>query len=272
MVTPEAPDVITLVGAARHGDRDAFAALVARYERPLRSYLHRMSGSPDDAADIYQDTVLKAFEQLPHFRGEASFKTWLFRIASSTAIDWLRGRSRWAEDAQDTAKAAAIADPGFRSALRALTAASEQTRFEVKEHVSHCFTCVARTLPPEQQLALLLRDVYDFTNAAGATVLDKTEAAFKHLVHEARGTMTAVFERRCALVGKGGACWQCRELSELLRGPDETARQLADLDPRGPRTLADRLEIVREVDPLHAAGTDLHAFLLHQLRAANKYG
>lgn len=268
MVTP---DDSRLLDAARGGDRTAFERLVAPHLGALRSYLHRMSGSPDDAEDLVQDALLKAFEQLAGFRGDSSFKTWLFRIGSNAAIDHLRGRRRWTEDAQDRAKAEAVADPEFVPAARRAAAAGPAGLYEMREHVSYCLTCIAKTLPPDEQAALLLRDVYGLSNDDGAAALDKTTAAFKHLVHDARRTMEAVFERRCALVSKTGPCWQCKELAGFFRGPEERDRQAGAL-PLGPGADLDaRLRVVREHDPTTGVGRDVHAFLARQLRRANGY-
>ena len=119
-------------------DRERFAELVRPLERPLRSYLYRLCASPDVVDDLYQTALLRAFEQRHAFRGEASFKTWLFRIASHAAIDHLRRSRRWEPDAQDRARAAAIADPDFGPAVQALGATGPETRYEVHEHVAYC--------------------------------------------------------------------------------------------------------------------------------------
>lgn len=264
-------DETRLLEAARAGEAPAFEALVAPHVRALRSYLLRMSGSPDDADDLVQDTLVKAFEQVAGFRGEASFKTWLFRIASNTAIDLLRTRKRWAEDAQDRAKADAAADTEFAPRAREAATAGPHGLYEMREHVSFCFTCVAKTLPPDQQAALLLRDVYELSNEEGARATDKTVAAFKHLVHDARATMDAIFERRCALVSKTGACWQCRELAGFFRGAEERDRQASALPLRAGTDLDTRLRVVRESDPATGPGRDLHVFLARHLRRVNGY-
>jgi RNA polymerase sigma-70 factor (ECF subfamily) len=263
-------DERTRLDAARQGDRAAFEALAAPLLASLRSYLARMAGSPDDADDLVQDTLLRAFEQLGQFRGEASFKTWLFRIASNAAIDWLRMRRRWTEDAQDRAKAAAIADPEFVPAARA-AAAGPHGLYEMREHVSFCFTCIAKTLAPAERAALLLRDVYELSNEEGAAATGTTVAAFKHRVHDARRTMEAIFERRCALVSKSGVCWQCKELAGFFRGAEERDRQAAALPLAPGSGWDDRLLVVRDHDPTTGVGHEVHAFLARQLRRANGY-
>ncbi len=252
-------------GTAPTPEQAEFSAAVEPHERALRAYLYRLCGSPDDVDDLYQDVVLRAFEQRRSFRGEASFRTWLFRIASNRTIDYFRARKRWEPEAQDRARAAAIADPEFRPAVRALVESTPQSEFEMREHVSHCFTCVAKTLPPEEQMALLLREVYDFSDQDGAAVLGKSLPAFKHLVHDARATMTGVFDARCALINKQGVCHQCRELNGLFRDEHDAP------PPLDGKSLDARLTLVKSIDPLSAKGTQLHAFLLRHLRTANRY-
>ena len=79
-----------LVRAAAGGDTEAFERLVETYENKIYTLALRMSGSPDDAGDIAQEAFLAAWRGLPAFRGEAGFATWLYRLASNAAIDYLR--------------------------------------------------------------------------------------------------------------------------------------------------------------------------------------
>lgn len=266
-----------VIGAAQAGDREAFAELITPLERPLKSYLYRLSASPDEVEDLYQETLLKAFEHLPTFRAESSFKTWLFTIASNTVVDYLRSKKRWTVEAQDTCKAQA-ADPTFRSTLDKVVASTPHTEYEIREHIDFCFTCIAKTLPADQQMALLLRDVYDFANEEGAQVLGRSVPVFKHLVHAARQTMIRLFEGRCALINKQGVCYQCSELSDFFLGAEETRRQMAQLplkrqdsaDARA-KTFDLRLRLLKAIAPRNANGTDFHHFLMRYLRAANEY-
>lgn len=271
-------EATSLIRAAQSGDQEAFAELVRPLERPLKSYLYRLSASQDDVDDLYQDTLLKALEHLSTFRSEASMKTWLFTIASNTAIDYLRGKKRWAAEAQDRCRTSALADPAFRPTVQELMASTPQTQYEIREHIDFCFTCIAKTLPQDQQMALLLRDVYDFSNEEGAQVLGKSVPVFKHLVHEARQTMIRLFEGRCTLINKQGVCYQCSELSDRLRGAEATQRQLAELtltqqdsaEARA-KTFDLRLRLLKVIDPLNANGTNFHHFLIRYLREANEY-
>ncbi len=76
-----------LVREARRGDKEAFRALVERYQRKITSVALGMVRNPDDAMDIAQDTFIKAYRNLDGFKGESSFYTWLYRIVVNRAID-----------------------------------------------------------------------------------------------------------------------------------------------------------------------------------------
>ncbi|MDO8189553.1 sigma-70 family RNA polymerase sigma factor [Conexibacter sp. JD483] len=83
-----------LVRLAQRGDLDAFERLVVEYRRPVHRIATRLVGA-DEAEDVTQGTFLRAFHSLSGFRSEASFRTWLLRIAYNTALNALaRRRSR----------------------------------------------------------------------------------------------------------------------------------------------------------------------------------
>ena len=81
-----------LLRAWRTGDRDALEHLLAEQEPPLRALCRGMLGHPDDADDAVQETFFRALRALPTFRGDASPRTWLTRIAVNLCIEWKRAR------------------------------------------------------------------------------------------------------------------------------------------------------------------------------------
>lgn len=82
------------VALARDGDSEAFRGLVERHSRAVFRIAHRMTGSPQDAEDVVQETFLRAYKQLSRFESRANFGTWLHRIAVNCSIDLLRARPR----------------------------------------------------------------------------------------------------------------------------------------------------------------------------------
>ena len=68
---------LQLIKQAQHGDRDAFAQLLEKYEKQVYHQALRMVNSPEDAADMTQEAFLKVWQGLPNFQGDSSFSTWL---------------------------------------------------------------------------------------------------------------------------------------------------------------------------------------------------
>ena len=125
--------------------------------------------------------------------------------------------------------------------------------YEIREHITFCFACIGRTLPPEEQAALLLREVLGFTGEEAARILGVSEPVMRHRLAAARAAMMQHFEGLCRLIGKTGRCYRCRGLREITphknRGADLVQIVVADGVAVTTDSLFDaRLAIVREAD------------------------
>lgn len=91
-------DISELVRRVKDGDDEAFGMLVEQYQDNIYGYVFRMLHDPEEAEDVAQEVFIRAYQNLAGFRETASFKTWLYRIATNLAIDAARARkSRRAE-------------------------------------------------------------------------------------------------------------------------------------------------------------------------------
>jgi RNA polymerase sigma-70 factor (ECF subfamily) len=235
----------------------------------LRSFLYRLTCDKDIANDLGQDAFLKVIEKQNQFKGQSSIKTWIFSIATNLALDWLRKRKRWSETAQDDSKELAQSDPIYRTTFLNISKNSPSGVFDFKEHISFCFTCISKTLVMEQQVTLILKDVYDFKVSEISMILSSPAGTVKHWLFSARQTMTDIFDRRCALVNKNGVCYQCSELNGLF---NPKQKKLEDVFPmRGKKDLYDlRTKLVKAIDPLSSKGSELEDTLMQVLRKAIK--
>lgn len=269
------PDSRQLLKNALNGEINAFQMLFAEFQPKLKSYLYRLLTDRNDADDLTHDTFVRAFDKIGTFGGQSSLKTWVFQIATHLAYDYLRTRKRWLPNAQDESKAYSYADPTVPQAFFAVHENSPYGRYEIREHIDFCFTCITKTLPIDQQVALLLKDVYGFSVPEIVQVIGQSGGRVKHLLHNARSTMTEIFANRCALVSKTGACHQCSELNGVFNPKQNQQIELMKLalsqasdDATQSELFKLRTELVRAIDPLRANGTDLHDLIMRCTRKA----
>jgi RNA polymerase sigma-70 factor, ECF subfamily len=170
MVLRSDEDLLAKSGA---GDLDAFAELVSRYERRVRSVLARLLDDERDIEEAAQDVFVQAWRNLSAYRGEAAFFTWLYRIAVNEAL--MRKRRKRV--------AVAEFDEG-------MVGASEP---DVDEG---WLLGRIRALPDELRLPLVLRDIEGLSNQEVAEVLELSLPAAKSRIHRARMQIRAELEAR----------------------------------------------------------------------------
>ena len=249
------------------------------FQGELKSFLLRMTASVQDAEDIVQDTYLKAHAKMETFRGESSLKTWIFSIASNLARDLLRSKKRWPETVTDICREEALHNGQFFQEAMQIRETSLQGKFEIKEHIAFCFTCVSKSLPLEQHLALLLKEVYGFKVVEIAQIMNQTEAMVKYYLHVSRSRMIEVFDYRCSLINKQGICHQCTELNGIFNPKQKAQEELVrieiarDAENKSKEELFDlRMKILQELDPFESGAAELQLHhLKHNRRVMEKY-
>jgi RNA polymerase sigma-70 factor, ECF subfamily len=167
-----------LLRRARAGDTGAFERLVTRHSDVVLRVAARIVGE-DDAADVAQDSFLRAFHRLAAFRGEAPFRTWLLRIAHNSALDALarRRRERPLDDLDPETEA-------YRAEREQQIGLPAQ-RLEVKERKERLETKL-RLLSPAHRAVLVLRELEGLTYEEIAEVTDSPLGSVKGRLHRAR--------------------------------------------------------------------------------------
>lgn len=188
------------LAAARGGDQDAFTRLSEPHRRELLVHCYRIVGSLQAAEDMVQETFLRAWRRLETYEGRASFRAWLYKIATNACLELLRktpprgltpdhipasespypilepvDEPIWLEPLPDSFLPPDHQDPEARYALR--------------ESVRLAFLTVLQRLPPRQRVILILRDVLNWETKETAELLGVTEAAVTSALHRARLTL-----------------------------------------------------------------------------------
>lgn len=138
------------IDAAREGDQGAFEELVRLYEKRVLALTRRMCRNPEDAAEAAQEAFFAAWQGLRSFRGDSSFSTWLYRLASNACVDLLRREGK--------RQAAVSLDDGDLNLDLPASIPSPQEeaeRRELRERIEEGL----RALPPPLRAALVLREV-----------------------------------------------------------------------------------------------------------------
>lgn len=260
---------------ALEGDINAFQSLFAAFQQPLKSYLYRLTANRNDAEDLVHDTFIKSFDKLSTFRAESSLKTWVFQIATNLAKNKMQRQRRWVPDVSAQAKELVLNNRSLAQTIQTVADTSPYGRYEIAEHVDTCFTCIGKNLPIENQVAIILKEVYDFSVADICLILQKSEGAAKYLLQDARRTMTEIFEARCALINKEGACHQCSELNNWFNPKQNQQQALMKVSlARGSKKynreelFRMRVSLVKAINPLTSDGNELQEILLKCNRLA----
>jgi RNA polymerase sigma-70 factor (ECF subfamily) len=177
-----------LLARAQAGDERAFRELVEPYRRALQVHTYRMLGSLDDAEDVTQDTLLRAWRALERFEPRASLQTWLFRIATNACLDEIERRPRRPEPV----------DP-FPEQLRGEADSliyEPAARYALREGMELALLAAIQLLPGRQRAVLILRDVLGWSGPEVADLLETTLAAVNSALQRARATVDAALPRR----------------------------------------------------------------------------
>src|SRR4030088_2455457 len=169
------------------------------HRRELTAYCYRMLGSPFEAEDAVQETMLRAWRSLDRFEGRAALRSWLYRIATNVCLDMLDGRERRARP-MDLGPSRSPHGPVGEilpevtwiepvPAGRVVREGDPAAVAESRETIRLAFVAALQHLPPRQRAVLILCEVLHWKAAGGAALLDRSVASVTSALHRARATL-----------------------------------------------------------------------------------
>jgi RNA polymerase sigma-70 factor (ECF subfamily) len=185
-------DEAAFIAAARSGDTARFAQITERHRRELQVHCYRMLANYEDAQDMTQETFLRAWHKRTSFKGDATLRTWLYRIATNACLDFLDKRN------DRTPVTAGLPGPGSGPGSEVpylqpypdrMLPQDPQESVVARETIELAFVVAVQHLPPRQRAVLILRDVLGWPASKAADALQLTVASVTSALQRARVTM-----------------------------------------------------------------------------------
>ncbi|MGI8903902.1 MAG: sigma-70 family RNA polymerase sigma factor [Solirubrobacteraceae bacterium] len=173
-----------------------------RHRVELTAHCYRMLGSPFEAEDAVQETLLRAWRSLDRFEGRAALRSWLYRIATNVCFDMLDGGRRRARpmdlagaQAPEAANLNRLPEAAWLAPIPdVLVVADEEDPAEVavaRETIRLAFVAALQHLPARQRAVLILREVLRWKAAEVAELLETSVASVNSALQRARATLAA---------------------------------------------------------------------------------
>lgn len=178
------PDDRQLVQTIREGDTEAFELLVRRKTSKVYALCYRVIGNAEDAKDISQLVFIKLWENLEKYDPKYAFDTWLYRMVTNVAIDFMRNRQS--------------RDNAVNSNLRLVktSADAEQGVVVQRKEIEAIFNEVSSVLSPKQKTIFVMREMDDLPSAEIARVLGCRESTVRNHLFNARKLMQQQLRER----------------------------------------------------------------------------
>jgi len=183
-----APTDEDLVDAFQMGDVSAFDVLMDRWERKIKGAIYRILGSGEDARDVCQETFLKAFRSLPHFKREARFSSWLYQIALNLCRDRMRRRKG--------KKLVSLDDPGMESIGNLRGKEPSALQSVEAQDLSRLVAAAVWSLPEDQREVIVLKEYEGLTFLEIAEALELPPSTVKTRLYRGLGQLRDKLEQQ----------------------------------------------------------------------------
>ncbi len=177
-----------LVRRTQRGDAAAFDVLVERYKERLYATVYHMTSNHEDANDLVQDSLIKAFRSIHSFKGQSSFYTWVYRIAVNRTINFLKRRKNRNQYSLDDVDSAIQTDPDLVELMSHVTPRREVGLTELQEKLNEAL----QKLSEPHRAVVTMHDIQGMTHADIAKVMRCSEGTVRSRLFYARQQLQAL--------------------------------------------------------------------------------
>lgn len=170
-----------LIEKSQAGDIEAFGELISIYEKKIYNLAYRISGNSEDAFDISQETFIKIFKNIQKFKGESSFSTWIYRIATNMAYDFLKYEAKPKRSLDDEENPIEILDKSI----------SPEQSVEADERLKTVKLALGK-ISLEFRQVIVLRDIEGYSYEEIAQILNIELGTVKSRISRARNNLKKI--------------------------------------------------------------------------------
>jgi len=203
-----------LIEIALDGDKVALEALIKKHQDWIFNVALTFVGDRDEAADLTQEVLIKVFTKLSTFKGNSSFKTWVYRIIKNHFLNMTRGKH----------ETNALTFEQFGEGLDQLPNESlsnytfeVEDKLLVKEAKISCMKGMLLCLTREQRLVFIIGELFEFTDVIGSEIMEITRENFRVKLHRAKTQLYNFMNNKCGLINKANPCRCARKTAGFIK-------------------------------------------------------
>ncbi|WP_027394275.1 RNA polymerase sigma factor [Aquimarina latercula] len=205
---------IQLVNEAKSGNKKSLEFLVLKHQPYIYNIAWKMVKNPTDAEDLTQEVNIKVITKLSQFKGESSFRTWLYRIVANHFLMSKRKPAETVLDSFDTMERALSNTPDV--ALTALE--QEENKKVIREMNYMCMSGMLLCLTKEQRITFILGEMFNADHTIGSEILGISKSNFRKRLSRARADIFSFMNNKCGLVNKNNPCRCHKKVTYAIKG------------------------------------------------------
>ena len=178
------------VQRVQNGEVSAFNQLVQKYRQSLFSIIYNMTGNREDATDIAQEAFIKAFQSIKQFRGQASFYTWIYRIAVNSSITFIRRAKKQRFINYETIDETLVSS----DILEYFTAKTKTEKGALLKELQEKLNEALQKLSPKHRIVVILHEVEGMNHKEIADITKTSEGTVRSRLHYAKKMLQAYLQ------------------------------------------------------------------------------